>query len=88
MEEINGLRKPPKYIGDVGLLANALYTLEKIEEREGIPYIFEAIQQPQIGGTCRLIPKSAVSYKDRGSILLGIYDKQDFRKRIKELRTK
>jgi len=80
---VNVLPKLPEQVTDISLLADALYTLENLEEEHGRAYVFEYIQQPMIGGTCHPVPEGLP--KSNGSRVIGTYDKAYFKERIREL---
>lgn len=88
MERINAFGTFPDEIEDVSFLKKILYTLRELKQEYGIPFVFEYIQQPMIGGTCRPIMENLPLYYKRGKDIkiLGRFNEAYFKKRLYELR--
>lgn len=83
MQMVDTLPNSPENVTDISLLADALFTLERLEEEHGRTYVFEYIQQPMIGGTCHPVPEGLP--KSNGSRVIATYDKSYFERRIQTL---
>jgi len=84
MKRIEALPNSPKYVKDLSVIANALYTLELLEKETGQPYVFECIQQPMVGGTCHPVPETSPRNDSCGARVIARFDKNYFKERLNE----